>query len=88
MSGFDLTNALFEMGGAVMTFANLRRLWIDKQVAGVDWRVVGFWSAWGFWNLAYYPHLGQWLSTAAGAVLALGNTAWVVLYLHLRRQAA
>lgn len=82
---FDWINASFEIVGAVLVWQNFRRLRRDRMVAGVDWRVQGFFTAWGYWNLVYYPSLGQWWSAVAGGVLAIGNTAWVVYYLYLRR---
>ena len=79
---FDYINAAFECVGAFLSWMNVRRLISDKKVAGVHWQVVGFFAAWGYWNLFYYPSLGQWWSTAAGGLLALANTVWVVLALR------
>ncbi len=75
----DVGNAIFEAGGAALmwkSFAALRR---DRQICGVYWPAWAFYAAWGAWNLYYYPSLRQWWSLAAGAVLVVGNVAWVVL---------
>lgn len=75
----DLINALFEFIGALLTWRNFVQLRRDRQVRGVYWPATAFWAAWGLWNLAYYPSLGQWWSFAAGVLLVAGNVAWVVL---------
>jgi hypothetical protein len=82
----DLLNAAFEAGGAVLLWLNVRRLLADGQVKGVSvWPVV-FYSAWGYWNLFYYPAVGQTLSAIAGIGVALANTVWVILALRIARR--
>lgn len=73
----DLINGCFEATGAVMCFLNVRRLYRDKKVAGVMWQVQAFFTAWGIWNLYYYPSLGQWFSFIGGSALVTFNGAWV-----------
>lgn len=80
----DAVNAAFELVGAVTVWANIRRIWVDRVVRGVDWRVFIFFTVWGMWNLFYYPHLGQWLSFWGGAVITLSNAIWVVLVIYFR----
>lgn len=79
MSKADLANAVFEGGGAILTWLNVFKLRRDREVKGVDWRVTAFWSAWGLWNCFYYPMLGQTASAYAGVVLCVGNCVWVYL---------
>lgn len=81
----DAINAAFELVGAVLAWKNFSRLLRDREVKGVYWPATAFWSVWGLWNLYYYPSLGQWLSTCAGAVLVAGNVAWVVAAIRWRR---
>ena len=83
---FDIINALFEVLGSVAAWTNVSRLMRDKEVRGVYWPTVLFFSVWGFWNLLYYPSLGQIWSAVAGAVLALGNTMWVLLAISYLRE--
>jgi hypothetical protein len=73
----DLLNGLFEAGGALMAWRNALQLRRDRAIKGVYWPIYFFYTGWGFWNLLYYPALGQWFSFGAGAVLALGNLAWI-----------
>jgi hypothetical protein len=82
----DLVNGAFELSGGVVCWLNVKRLLRDRSVQGVDWRVSAFFSAWGFWNLFYYPQLGQWASFAGGVALVIANTTWVVLALRLIKE--
>ena len=82
MSIPDLINGSFELTGGLLCWANVRRLLRDRKVQGVDWRVSAFFSAWGFWNLFYYPSLSQWASFVGGLAIVVANTAWVVLALR------
>jgi hypothetical protein len=49
------------------------------MVKGVHWIPTGFFTAWGFWNLYYYPHLDQWLSFFGGLFIVAGNFSWLIL---------
>ena len=84
----DAVNGSFELLGGLAQFVNCRRLLRDKKVSGVDWRVTAFFTAWGFWNLFYYPHLDQWLSFAGGIGIVVTNCVWVGLALHYGMTAA
>ncbi len=82
----DLVNGLFEFGMACMLFLSVLRLWRDKRVHGWSvWSVV--WpTAWGLWNLYYYPSLGQWYSFLGGLFVVIVNSTWIVLALYFERQ--
>lgn len=84
----DLVNGLFELLGGILLWLNVRRILRDKTVTGVSVLPSLFFSLWGFWNLYYYPFLGQMLSFAGGLVLALANTTWVVLVFYFRGRDA
>lgn len=75
----DHINAVFELVGAAVTWVNFNKLRRDRSISGVDWRTWIFFSAWGLWNLYYYPSLGQSWSFYAGIVLVTGNLAWLLL---------
>lgn len=81
----DLINGLFELLGAVAIFGHVRRLLIDRHVAGVSIPATFLFASWGFWNLFYYPHLGQWWSTAGAVAIVTGNVVWIVLMIHYTR---
>lgn len=82
---YDLINGGFELAGSIGVWGNVRRIWLDKTVKGVDWRSTLLFSLWGYWNLLYYPSLGQWWSLAGGIAIVLGNTAWLSLMWYFAR---
>jgi hypothetical protein len=82
----DLINGAFELFGGLAIFGHARALYRDKEVKGVSTTATGFFTAWGLWNLFYYPHLGQWLSFAGGLVIVSGNLVWIGLLLYYKRR--
>lgn len=70
------------MLGGFVILLNVRRILRDKLVRGFDWRVLGFFTLWGLWNLFYYPHLGQWLSFFGGLWIVLVNTVYLGLMIY------
>lgn len=83
MDWADLTNGLFELGGAALNWMNVRQLLRDKKVKGVWWPAWAFFAAWGWWNVYFYcPHLWQWISWGAGVVMVFSNTVWVALAIY------
>lgn len=81
----DLINGLFELGGALTLCLNVRALWRDRGISGVHWGPVAFFSAWGVWNLFYYPSLGQRFSFAGGVCVVTVNLVWLGLLTWLTR---
>jgi hypothetical protein len=87
MSWQDLANGLFELCGGFMNWLNVYQIYKDKAVKGVNiWATVLF-TAWGFWNLYYYPSLGQWASFVGGLVIVGANAVWVCLAFKYRRHS-
>lgn len=82
----DLINALFESAGGLFILLNIRRILRDKMVRGFDWRVMAFFTVWGYWNIFYYPYLGQWLSFVAGIGIVAMNSIYVTLMLYYIRK--
>lgn len=82
----DIVNGAFELLGGGLCWMNVKRLMQQKYISGVYWPVQAFFALWGFWNLFYYPHLGQWVSFAGGIILVVGNTIWVILAIHYMRK--
>jgi hypothetical protein len=67
----DMINAAFETLGAPFIALSIIKLHREKQVRGISWVHTSFFAVWGFWNLFYYPHLGQWWSFGGGLVLTV-----------------
>lgn len=78
MSLPDLANGAFEMCGAAANLLNVFRLWRDRRLQGVHWAGTTYFTAWGLWNLYYYPALDQWFSFAGGLAIVLTNAVWLV----------
>lgn len=87
MSIPDLINGLFEVFGSVAVTFSCLRLLKDKQVKGLSLVTTVFFTSWGFWNLFYYPHMGQTLSTIAAGAVCAANTWWCILILKYREPA-
>lgn len=75
----DIINGLFEFGGSLALWLNVRRLWRDRAVSGVSAVPVVFWCAWGLWNLFFYPAVGCWYSFAGGLFVVAAHMAWLTL---------
>lgn len=82
----DLANGAFEATGGCFVWMNVYRLWRDRQVRGTFWPATLVFTAWGIFNLYYYPHLGQWLSFSGGLVIVLANAAWVTMAIRWRNR--
>lgn len=82
MSTLDLINGLFEVLAGLMVLNHCRVLYADKVVRGVSVATTVFFTAWGIWNLFYYPALGQPWSFAGGLVMVAANALYVGMLLH------
>lgn len=78
----DTVNGAFEMLGSVFILMSVWKLRKDKQVKGVDWKHIAFFTAWGYWNLYYYPSLNQSMSFYGGIAIVLANMIWVLQLMH------
>lgn len=81
----DLVNGAFEMLGGFALWNNVKRIKVDKQCRGVNWQVTLFFTSWGFWNLFYYPSLGQWASFLGGLNIVTANGFWLFYAIKYRR---
>lgn len=73
----DLINGLFETIGGLSVWMHVFAALKAKKIVGVSRYAVAMLTLWGFWNLFYYPWLGQWWSFAGGLVIVSGNLAWL-----------
>lgn len=85
MNWADALNGAFELLGGFFILLSVFKLLRDKQVRGISWLTTAFFMAWGYWNLYYYPSLGQWLSFSGGVFIVATNTLWVILLIHYTR---
>ena len=75
----DLINGSFEFAAGMAVLHHCSVLQHDRQVRGLSIPAVFFFTAWGFWNIYYYPFLGQPLSFAGGIFVTIANCAYVGL---------
>ncbi len=80
----DLINGIFEIVGGALIWWDVRCLLRDRVVHGVYWPTRLFFASWGFWNLFYYPGLGQWWSFWGGVFLVAGSSTWSLIAYRLR----
>ena len=82
----DKLNGLFELLGGIFITLSCIKLRGDKKVRGVSFVHVAYFTAWGYWNIHYYPHLGQWLSFAGSLAVTLVNTWWLAMLIYYVRK--
>lgn len=82
----DLVNGLYECIGGLFALNNCRVLAKHKRVHGISIGSTAFFASWSFWNLYYYPSLGQWWSFMGGLVIVIANVTWVSMALYFQRR--
>lgn len=84
----DVINGAFEFLGSVVLWRNVHALYRDKIYKGVRLSSTAFFMAWGYWNLYYYPSLGQYWSVAGGVSIVAANTVWALqmVYYYYRNR--
>ena len=78
----DFINGAFELLGGFFIALSVLKIHRSKKAEGIHWGHMAFFTAWGFWNLFYYPSLDQWASFTGGLLLVLVNCVYLgqVLY--------
>lgn len=80
----DLVNASFELFAGLFILNHIRATIKAGGVEGISLTSVTYFVVWGFWNLFYYPHLGQTVSYYAGVFVAITNLTWLGVMLYYR----
>lgn len=78
----DLINGIFELSGSLFILLSIIKLYKSKIVRGVSYIHIGYFSAWGFWNIYYYPYLKQWISFIGGIGIIITNTTYLILLIY------
>lgn len=82
----DTINGLFELFAVFFVLNHCRVLYAQKEVRGVSVVSAVFFTLWGYWNMYYYPHLGQMFSFYCGVLVCLANMTWVSMMMYYRQQ--
>lgn len=82
----DNVNGLFELLGGLFIMLSCIKLYKDKKVRGVSVIAIIYFTLWGYWNIHYYPHLGQWVSFAGGLCVVTVNTIWLAMMIYYIRK--
>jgi hypothetical protein len=82
----DMINGLFELLGAVMMTRSVWKLWCDKVLYGYDPMGTIVFTAYGLWNLIFYPSQGLMWSWYGGVALVAVNGTWLGLLIWLYRR--
>lgn len=83
----DLINSLFEGFAGLMVLNHCRVLHAEKMVRGVSVVSSFFFTAWGVWNVYYYPALNQPLSFYGGLFVVVANAVYVWMMIFYRKSA-
>jgi len=78
----DMVNGAFEALAGIAVLNHCIALHHDKAVRGLSVGSTAFFTAWGVWNLYYYPHLDQFWSFAGGVFITLANGIYVAMLVH------
>lgn len=84
----DIINGCFELFGGFFICLSIVKAHRDKCVRGVSWAHAGFFTVWGWWNLLYYPSLGQWVSFVGGIVIVVCNSVWLGQLIYYSKKNA
>lgn len=81
----DIINASLEIGCGFFCWVNVIQLIKDKDVKGISWSAMVFFTMVAMWNIYYYPSLDQMLSFYGGLTVLVANFVWVVLAVKYRK---
>lgn len=82
----DIINGCFEGFSSLFILNHVRVLWKTRQAYGISLTSNLFFTAWGIWNIYYYPSLDQMVSFYAGIAILLANICWNFSIWYIRRQ--
>jgi hypothetical protein len=80
----DLINGSFELLSGLFTILNIVKLVKDKELKGISYIPIVFFTIWGIWNLYYYPSLNQIYSFIGGLMITTVNLIWIILLFYYK----
>jgi hypothetical protein len=82
----DIINALWELAGALFMLRAIIVILEHKEVRGIEWSTIFFFSSWGLWNTIFYPTNGFFWSWVASIFLCAGNITYLILLIYYSRK--
>lgn len=82
---FFVNGVLCEFIGSCALLKNVLKLHVDKMVRGYHWSATAFFMGWGYWNIYYYPSVGDWWSFTGGLFVVSINTFWLAQMMVYRK---
>jgi len=83
----DLINGGFEFLGSVASLNNCRILLKDKKVMGSSIYSMLFITTWCYYNLYFYPSIGQTYSFYGAVIMVIANSLWSILAIYYSKKA-
>ncbi len=80
----DLINGTFELFGMIFVLLSVKQLYKDKQFKGSHIMTIGYFTAWGGWNIYFYPHLGQPISFVGALGTTLANVTYTTQIIYYK----
>lgn len=80
----DIINAAFELTAGLLLWLNVVHLHRDKRIQGIHFAPTALFTAWGVWNLYFYPNVGCWWSFVAGILVVVANGTWLGQLIYYR----
>lgn len=80
----DLINGTFELFGMIFVLLSVKQLYKDKQFKGSHIMTIGYFTAWGCWNIYFYPHLGQSISFVGALGTTLANVTYTCQIIYYK----
>jgi uncharacterized membrane protein YfcA len=82
----DYINGIYEFLAGIVILLSIIKLAKEKQVRGIHWLQVFFFTSWGYWNLYYYFSLQQYASWLCGLSVCAANSVWCIMIVYYYRQ--
>lgn len=78
----DLINGIFEFLGFIFIIPSIIDLYKNKEVKGLNWITLSFFTFWSLWNMIFYPSNGLIVSFICGIFLSLSNLVWFIMTIY------
>ncbi len=82
----DALNACFELAAAAFVTLHARRVWTDREVAGVSIPAGCFFASWTLFGFFYFAMIGHWISFACSFPPMVAYVAWIAGLVRFRRR--